>query len=943
MDTNTGKGDVELTRSTHDSKDVHNPPKEEPPPPPPPLSTSPSSSQERLPSPSTPNDDFIPPPSTLPPPLSVSSKIPEVRSEIVSPVLKPLEEKKIKPRHLRRKTEDFGIDIPPPPPPISACHHRHQQSTTAVLDLTTISNQSKQKTPRIKHTRTQSIDIPPPISPPPPDLIVTSKTPRPGYTSFHDKEAQQRQQQLGLISHGRHSSEYSRETAERVEMQISSTRKSKSKKSSAGAMSKLLTFVKDSKKSTTSTTTATQYLSASAQTAIIVEPTLSTSASSAAPFARASSSSPPLPPTTSPPPPSLNQEKHKHRKSIVSFMFEPRTPRSKTKMHTRSRSKSRDADDTKSKDSDKNENESRNRSNSNDFYNDSSAVSTGERNDGGDDDENGSTHSFITHSFDDESPGPTLTTTRSHLLESQGSDDISKNEEFSQSNSIDNEADFSVSPSPRSQINPKEEEEEEGGRRKSLDDEDRGTLAEVNSPLNDQATETPTFTKKASNSLPTSPLSQPNPAEGKAPPQPGNTDIQPPPPQLPESSSLMLSSKKPGLKGLVKIDLTRLQDQGSASGSSGSPPSCGSPKDGDGNSIYEISKSTPVTPHTKPLSSPTTQQHAVIHLITPRKPSSNDLNIPPPPLPSLIEPELIIVASKTPEPAAPKSDLSIPLPPPLPPKNKVIVPLKDIGGKSASNDKKSPPTLMTILLNPSLRTSFEHFLSKEFALESLEFIDDTDAFAENEMSPDVISREAQRIYNEYIRPGSSKEINISSKERMAIKKAIFSLPPGKCINQACFEEVAREIRTLLDVNFLKRWHALGTWHTLDYEVFVPSLPSIAQTLNNKRLSNMLRWYLAENNAEAYFDFLDCAERYAEFPTQKLASAIISQFRGILAEARCIIASVGPGKRSPPDLFLDAHKAVVRLIEKKYYPKWVCQQTWTCVYIPFTQNQFTPLN
>lgn len=106
---------------------------------------------------------------------------------------------------------------------------------------------------------------------------------------------------------------------------------------------------------------------------------------------------------------------------------------------------------------------------------------------------------------------------------------------------------------------------------------------------------------------------------------------------------------------------------------------------------------------------------------------------------------------------------------------------------------------------------------------------------------------------------------------------------------------------------------------------------------------MLRWYLAENGAETYFDFLDCIERYADFPTQRLASAIISQFRGILAEARCIVAAVAPGKRSPPDLFFDAHKAVVRLIEKKYYPKWVCQQTWTFVYIPFTQNQFTPLN
>lgn len=327
---------------------------------------------------------------------------------------------------------------------------------------------------------------------------------------------------------------------------------------------------------------------------------------------------------------------------------------------------------------------------------------------------------------------------------------------------------------------------------------------------------------------------------------------------------------------------------------------------------------------------------------TPGDSTDRGLNIPPPPLPSgpPMSPFSLVTSDLT---LPGRGEAMVPVPPPLPSKKKVIIPLKDVGGKSSGSEKKTPPSLMTILLNPALRTSFEHFLSKEFALESLEFIDDTDDFAESEMSADVISKEAQRIYDEYVRPGSPREINISSKERMSIQKAIFSLPPGKCINQACFEEVSREIRTLLEVNFLGRWNALGLWRTLEYEDFVPALPSIAQTLNNKRLSNMLRWHLAESGAEAYFDFLDCVERYAEFPTQKLASAIISQFRGILAEARCIVATVGPGKKSPPDLFVDAHRAVVRLIEKKYYPKWVCQQTWAYVYIPFTQNQFTPLN
>ena len=249
---------------------------------------------------------------------------------------------------------------------------------------------------------------------------------------------------------------------------------------------------------------------------------------------------------------------------------------------------------------------------------------------------------------------------------------------------------------------------------------------------------------------------------------------------------------------------------------------------------------------------------------------------------------------------------------------------------------------MTILLNPSLRESFECFLSKEFALESLEFIDDTDAFAENEMSADVVSKEARRIYNEYVRQGAPKEINISSKERATVERAIFSLPPGKCINQACFEELAREIRALLEANFLCRWAALGLWHNLDYENFVPALPSIAQTLGNKRLANMLRWFLSENGAEAYFDFLECADRYAVFPTHRLAAGIIAQFKGVLTEARCVVNPVGQGTEPPANLFCDAHKAVVRLIEKKYYPKWVCQQTWNCVYIPITQDQFSPI-
>ena len=241
-----------------------------------------------------------------------------------------------------------------------------------------------------------------------------------------------------------------------------------------------------------------------------------------------------------------------------------------------------------------------------------------------------------------------------------------------------------------------------------------------------------------------------------------------------------------------------------------------------------------------------------------------------------------------------------------------------------------PPTLATVLVNEGLRASFARFLEEELAAESLEFLDECDAFAEAELTPDALAAEARRIYNRYVREGAPQEVNISGPVRKQIKLGVLK-PKHGVVLQGVFEGAARELCTLLQENFMARWLAKNEWREIPFTPCAPALPSLRQVLAQPRLRNQFEWFLAGKDQQVYLYAWEALARLQQRPTLEAAAAAVDKFGSVMQQAvpeAFNTLTLALQTQSVDTLRTVDPTPLFRMLQIKWYPQWVVMQTWT---------------
>jgi hypothetical protein len=105
-----------------------------------------------------------------------------------------------------------------------------------------------------------------------------------------------------------------------------------------------------------------------------------------------------------------------------------------------------------------------------------------------------------------------------------------------------------------------------------------------------------------------------------------------------------------------------------------------------------------------------------------------------------------------------------------------------------------PENLMEILSNPKNRKEFHEFLESALAVENLLFYQAVDKLTANSTQQEFVN-----IMNNFVRPGSPNEVNVSGSQRNALLKL-------KTYKIEDFEDSKQEIFKLMETNFFKRFH-----------------------------------------------------------------------------------------------------------------------------------------
>jgi hypothetical protein len=107
-----------------------------------------------------------------------------------------------------------------------------------------------------------------------------------------------------------------------------------------------------------------------------------------------------------------------------------------------------------------------------------------------------------------------------------------------------------------------------------------------------------------------------------------------------------------------------------------------------------------------------------------------------------------------------------------------------------------PSTLAEVLANPKTRSDFRDFLETALASENLQFYEEVERLP---LAQDMKKR-GQEIIDEYVVPGSPKEVNVSSHQRNAL------LNSRENPRVADFADAKAEVFKLMEDNFFKRFY-----------------------------------------------------------------------------------------------------------------------------------------
>jgi len=186
------------------------------------------------------------------------------------------------------------------------------------------------------------------------------------------------------------------------------------------------------------------------------------------------------------------------------------------------------------------------------------------------------------------------------------------------------------------------------------------------------------------------------------------------------------------------------------------------------------------------------------------------------------------------------------------------------------------------------------------------------------------------------------EVNISGPMRQTIKKCVFS-PEHGVVYQGIFEEAARELSRLLEANFMLRWLQKNTWRQIDYVPYQQNLPTLKQVLEHYRLRNQFEWFLVAEKHENYLYLWEALTRLVRFPSLEDAQTIVNTFPEELKavpEAMNILTQALTTKNAGLLKSVDP-QPIFRMLQTKWYSRWVVSQTWSLVKIIVNPSSFIP--
>ncbi|XP_026179212.1 regulator of G-protein signaling 21-like isoform X1 [Mastacembelus armatus] len=110
---------------------------------------------------------------------------------------------------------------------------------------------------------------------------------------------------------------------------------------------------------------------------------------------------------------------------------------------------------------------------------------------------------------------------------------------------------------------------------------------------------------------------------------------------------------------------------------------------------------------------------------------------------------------------------------------------------SWETDHKLHPTLENLLRDKKYLAAFRTFLQSEFSEENIEFWLACEEFRSN-TPQDKLRWKAQEIYQEFIQPAASREINVDHHIREKIKKSLENP------SLSCFDEAQKQVYLLME-------------------------------------------------------------------------------------------------------------------------------------------------
>ncbi|XP_026179213.1 regulator of G-protein signaling 21-like isoform X2 [Mastacembelus armatus] len=111
--------------------------------------------------------------------------------------------------------------------------------------------------------------------------------------------------------------------------------------------------------------------------------------------------------------------------------------------------------------------------------------------------------------------------------------------------------------------------------------------------------------------------------------------------------------------------------------------------------------------------------------------------------------------------------------------------------RSWETDHKLHPTLENLLRDKKYLAAFRTFLQSEFSEENIEFWLACEEFRSN-TPQDKLRWKAQEIYQEFIQPAASREINVDHHIREKIKKSLENP------SLSCFDEAQKQVYLLME-------------------------------------------------------------------------------------------------------------------------------------------------